>query len=177
MIARMGRGRNAGRISPVDTPADVRVTGALPPLRSPPHRARQEDHHYYEPVRLPARQRSPPLTPSRRLRRIPLPAPARGRAAYPGWPSAVPRGRRRPGSRHLYAGHHLASNPGNRQAHPGDLCAPRFRCHLNSNDASTVNAPPGDHRHRALSAQRLPGPRLTPQRMPFPRTLTTTGFS
>ena len=48
----------------------------------------------------------------------------------PGWPSAVPHGRRRPGSRHLYAGHHLASNPGNRQAHPGALCAPRFRCHL-----------------------------------------------
>src|SRR5215472_3561867 len=49
---------------------------------------------------------------------------------YPDWLSAVPRGRRRPGSRHLYAGHHLASDPGNRQAHPGDLGAPRFRCHL-----------------------------------------------
>jgi hypothetical protein len=33
------------------------------PLRSPPHRARQEDQHYYEPVRLPARQQFPPLTP------------------------------------------------------------------------------------------------------------------
>jgi len=55
--------------------------------------------------------------------------PRRGQPC-PGWLSAVPRGRRRPGSRHLYAGHHLASNPGNRQAHPGDLGAPRFRCHL-----------------------------------------------
>ena len=55
---------------------------------------------------------------------IPLTAPPG--AAYPGWPSAVPCGRRRPGSRHLYAGHHLASNPGNRQAHPGDFGAPRF---------------------------------------------------
>jgi hypothetical protein len=30
MIVRMGRAQNAGRISPVDTPPDVRVTGALP---------------------------------------------------------------------------------------------------------------------------------------------------
>ena len=37
-----------------------------------------------------------------------------------------------------------------------------------SNDASTVNATTGNHRHGALSAQRLPGPRLTPQRRLFP---------
>src|SRR5215471_3050779 len=30
--------------------------------------ARLEDQHYYEPVRLPARQRFPPLAPPRRLR-------------------------------------------------------------------------------------------------------------
>ncbi len=29
-----------------------------------------------------------------------------------------------PGSRHLYAGHRLASDPGNRQAHPGTRSAP-----------------------------------------------------
>src|SRR5215472_8856506 len=57
-------------------------------------------------------------------------SPPRPGQSYPDWPSAVPYGRRRPGSRHLYAGHRLASNPGNRQAHPGDLAAPRFRCHL-----------------------------------------------
>jgi len=98
---------------------------------------------------------------------IPLATPVREQQ-YPGWPSAVPCRRRRPGSRHLYAGHHLASNPGNCQAHPGVPCAPRFRCHHTLvTTPQTVNTPPGNPA-RALSAQRLPGPRLTPQRRLFP---------
>src|SRR6266699_2440051 len=43
---------------------ETRKPRASRPLRSPPHRARQEDQRYYEPVRLPARRRS---RPSRRL--------------------------------------------------------------------------------------------------------------
>ena len=115
------------------------------PLRSSPHRARQEDQHYYEPVRLPARQRFPPLAHPA-LAGIPLATPSRGSRIRAGPP--VPCGRRRPGSRHLYAGHHLASNPGNRQAHPGDSYAPRFRCHLDLiTTPQTVNAPAGKPRH------------------------------
>jgi hypothetical protein len=45
-------------------------------------------------------------------------------------PSHVPCKSRRPGSRRLNAGHHLANNAGSRQAHPGNAGAPRFRCHL-----------------------------------------------
>ena len=83
-----------------------------------PHPSKQELHRYYEPVR----QRAPrpvlnafgcclgtlPLAtfgaydPGRRFRRS---------------PSHVPCKSRRPGSRRLYAGHHLAKNTGTRQAH------------------------------------------------------------
>ena len=65
-----------------------------------------------------------PLAPSRRLR-APLSPPLPGQQ-YPGQPSPIPCRRRKPGQRHLYAGHHLASGPGNRQAHPGTVTAPRF---------------------------------------------------
>ena len=54
---------------------------------------------------------------SSRFRRLELslspPFPGR---QYRGTPSHVPHESRMPGSRHLCAGHHLASNPGNRQA-------------------------------------------------------------
>src|ERR1700733_14051598 len=76
-----------------------------------------------------------------------------GEQQCPGWLSAVPCGRRRPGSRHLYAGHHLASDPGNRQAHPGDLASPRFRCHLHPiTTLQTVNAPTSKPGPGAFSA-------------------------
>src|SRR5262249_64760 len=75
------------------------------------------------PPPLPPGHVSPPPPPPA-LAALPPPPPAG--QPYPGWPPAVPCGRRRPGSRPLYAGHHLASNPGNRQAHPGDFGAPRF---------------------------------------------------
>ena len=51
---------------------------------------------------------------------------------------------------------------------PETLALPGSDATLTSNDASTVNAPAVNHWHGALSAQRLPGPRLTPQRRLFP---------
>jgi len=45
---------------------------------------------------------------------------------FQGTPSHVPHESRRPGSRHLCAGHHLASKSGNRQAHPGPSTNTRF---------------------------------------------------
>jgi len=63
------------------------------------------------------------------LEELPL-APAIQQVQYPGRPSAVPHESRRPGSRHLYAGHHLASTPGDRQAHPRPGWAARFWCRL-----------------------------------------------
>ena len=47
-------------------------------------------------------------------------------AQYQDAPSHVPHGSRRPGSRHLHAGHHLASKRAFRQAHPGTELTPRF---------------------------------------------------
>ena len=57
-------------------------------------------------------------------------------------PSHVPCKSRRPGSRRLHAGHHLAKTAGTRQAHPGNAGAPRFRCHLTNFDASTTTPGP-----------------------------------
>ena len=108
---------------------------------------------------------------------IPLAAPARGRPC-PGWPSAVPCGRRRPGSRHLYAGHHLASNPGNRQAPSRGLDSPPVPMPPQpNNDASDgERPPPGNPGSGAFSATPSWSPPDT-SRAPFPRSLTTTVFS
>ncbi len=57
-------------------------------------------------------------------------SPARTSRAYPGTPSPVPHGSRRPGSRRLHAGHHLARRRHTRQACPGIRLTPRFRCRL-----------------------------------------------
>jgi hypothetical protein len=56
-------------------------------------------------------------SPFQRLGALPLALPRRSSvdARLPVFPHAS----RRPGSRHLHAGHHLASNTGSRQAHPG----------------------------------------------------------
>ena len=63
------------------------------------------------------------------IRALPLTHLPAGRK-YRDTPSPVPLGRRRPGSRHLHAGHHLANKRHTRQAHPGVVLTPRFRCHL-----------------------------------------------
>jgi len=83
-----------------------------------PHPSEQELLGYYGPVR----QRAPRLVLNAFgfcLGTLPLATPgANGpRAQYRRSPSHVPRKSRRPGSRRLYAGHHLAKNTGTRQAH------------------------------------------------------------
>ncbi len=81
-------------------------------------------------------------------------------------PSHVPHSSRRPGSRHLHAGHRLANNSGTRQTHPGIALRPRFRCRFLNLDASTVV--------HSRSSSRSP-PDDSPAA--FSSTLTTTVFS
>ena len=73
-----------------------------------------------------------------------------------------------PRSRHLYAGHRLASMyTGSRQTHPRDIHGPWFRCHLTCFDTSSVV-------HSRSSSWLTPDPIRSgpsPQRSP-PRLLT-----
>jgi len=100
----------------------------------------------------------------------------RPRTPYRRSPSHVPCKSRRPDSRRLYAGHHLARNTGTRQAHlegrkrtlDFDVIFLGFR-RLND------DAPPG-HPSRAL-LERLPGPHLTQSSHAFSLSLSTTVFS
>lgn len=92
-----------------------RTSFAPPPL--------QELHHYYEPVRQPDPQRySHPrqawATPSR-----PLENP---NETYRVRPSPVPCKSRRPGSRRLHAGHHLANQRAHARLIPGSFRHPGF---------------------------------------------------
>ncbi len=98
------------------------------------------------PSRTPAHDSGPSwiATPSMSGVLIPFLPPV-----YPGAPH-VPRRSRRPGSRRLYAGHHLARNAGTRQAHPGTYSTLRFRCRLRF---STL--------HQRFTRVRLPDPHLT----------------
>ena len=117
------------------------------------------------------------------LRFLPRHAPSRDlggllpRSPYRRSPSHVPCKSRRPGSRRLYAGHHLASNTGTRQAHPERTPRPPgFDAIYMDFDASTAHArPEQDRAERFL--ERLPGPHLTRSSPPSPCTLTTTVFS
>ena len=85
-------------------------------------------------------------TPSRRLLR----------RQYQDAPSHVPHESRRPGSRHLHAGHRLASRRAPARLIPEHTPSPRFRCHLK------------ELRHVSSESARLPGPHLAPPRAPFP---------
>jgi len=115
--------------------------------------------------------RFPPLA-----RSLTRPWGLRPRTPYRRSPSHVPCKSRRPDSRRLYAGHHLARNTGTRQAHLGgrkrtpgfDAIFPGFR-RVNS------DAPPG-HPSRAL-LERLPSPHLTQSSHAFSLSLSTTVFS
>jgi hypothetical protein len=115
---------------------------------------------------------SPPRhAPSRDLQGL------RPRSQHRRPPSHVPCQSRRPGSRRLHAGHHLASNRDTRQAYrertarpPGFRCQPRL-CSRRLNSAR----PPGLPRRTLL--ERLPGPHLTRSSAPFSLSLTTTVFS
>ena len=83
------------------------------------HPSEQRFHGYYGPVRrrAPRRYSMPSVSASARsLRDL---EGLRPRTQHRRSPSHVPCKSRRLGSRRLYAGHHLASNTGIRQAHPG----------------------------------------------------------
>ena len=69
----------------------------------------------------------------------------------------VPHASRRPGSRHLHAGHRLASRRVSARLIPGRALSPRFRCRF---ILSTLQ--------RWFTRVRLPGPRLTALTPPFP---------
>ena len=101
----------------------------------------------------------PPVSAS--ARSLSRPRGLRPRSPYRRSPSHVPCKSRRPGSRRLYAGHHLARNAGTRQAHPeGQTRTPGFDAISMSFDASTAHARPGISPSRTL-LERLPGPHLT----------------
>src|SRR5580704_15417266 len=94
-------------------------------------------------------------SPFQRLGALPL-APSRAR--YRHAPSRVPHVSRRPGSRHLHAGHRLASNTGFRQAHPGTgiiapvlMPSPTFDASAVVHSRSPSRSPP-DGSHTAFSA-------------------------
>ena len=95
------------------------------PLRSTPTPDQQELRRYYEPVR----QRAPqPVLSASGFRRWHAPScdlgGLRPRTRFRRSPSHVPCQSRRPGSRRLHAGHHLASNRDTRQAHHGRTARP-----------------------------------------------------
>ena len=91
-------------------------------------------------------------------------------------PSHVPCKSRRPGSRRLYAGHHLARNAGTRQAHPGrNTRPPGFDA---ISDLSTPQQRTPTRRPRAdASGTSSWSPPDAITATPFPWTLTTTVFS
>ena len=84
-------------------------------------------------------------------------------------PSHVPCQSRRPGSRRLHAGHHLASPRDARQAHHGKTTkSPAFDAISNcANDASTAHTHP-EKPQAGCFLERLPGPHLTRQARLFP---------
>jgi hypothetical protein len=129
-----------------------------------PHPSKQRLHSYYEPVR----QRAPQLVlnasgfrrwhaPSRDL------GGPRPRSPYQRSPSHVPCQSRRPGSRRLHAGHHLASNRDTRQAHHGRTARPP------AFDATSIvlttpqQRTPTRDNPAGRFLERLPGPHLTRQ--------------
>ena len=93
------------------------------------------------------------------------PQPAAARVG--GAPSHVPSGSSRSGSRRLHAGHRLAN-----QRAPARLIpehSPNTPVLMSSVFVTT--------RQQRFACARLPDPHLTPHKMPFPRSLTTTVFS
>ena len=114
----------SSRNLPVDRTNQPRMTR---PLRSARHYSGL--HRYYEPVRQRAPHRYSAPRGSCRLRALPLatrPALGRTRRQYQRAPSHVPCGSRRPGSRRLHAGHHLASQRAPARLIPGRTRTSRF---------------------------------------------------
>src|SRR5262249_7495718 len=111
---------------------------------------------YYGPARRPVPRRYPaPRGPCRLARSLSLPPP-RGRSASTRLP-VFPHASRRPGSRHLHAGHRLASRRVPARLVPGLAFKPRFRCR---SSLSTLQ--------RWFTRVHLPGPCLTALTPPFP---------
>ena len=88
------------------------------------------------------------------------------RSPYRHTPSHVPCSSRRPGSRRLHTGHHLASKRA-----PARLF-PKFYIYLCFDVVSCFSMLP-----QRIAFARLPDPRLTAFTPPFPQSLTTTVFS
>jgi len=86
-------------------------------------------HRYYEPVRRQAPRRYSTPHGFCRLTRSLSPSAVTDEQ-YRHLPSHVPCRSRRPGSRRLHAGHHLANQRAPARLHPGTLRRPRFRCRL-----------------------------------------------
>ena len=108
------------------------------------HPSKQRLPSYYGPIR----QRTPqPVLHAYGFCLGTLPLAARAsepRPPYRRSPSHVPCKSRRPGSRHLYAGHHLARNAGTRQTHPeGHTRTPGFDAVSEFRRLNSAR-PPGD---------------------------------
>src|SRR5512132_141859 len=88
------------------------------------------------------------------------------RSPYRHTPSHVPCSSRRPGSRRLHTGHHLASKRA-----PARLF-PKFYLYPGFDVVSCFSM-----LHQRIAFARLPDPRLTAFTPPFPQSLTTTVFS
>ena len=88
------------------------------------------------------------------------------RSPYRHTPSHVPCSSRRPGSRRLHTGHHLASKRA-----PARLF-PKFYIYPGFDVVSCFSM-----LHQRIAFARLPDPRLTAFTPPFPQSLTTTVFS
>ena len=117
----------------------------------------REPRHYYGPVRRRVPRRySAPRSFCCLARSLSLP-PHHGRSVSTRLP-LVPHASRRPGSRHLHAGHRLASSTGIRQAHPGTGIEAPVLMPFHSLDASAVvhsrspSRSPPDGSHAAFSA-------------------------
>jgi hypothetical protein len=95
-------------------------------------------------------------SPFQRLGALPLAPAICGRSISARLP-VFPHASRRPGSRHLHAGHRLASKRVSARLIPGQALLPRFRCRF---PLSTLQ--------RWFTRVRLPGPRLTALTPPFP---------
>jgi hypothetical protein len=154
-------------LPPATLAGETKQPRASRPRRPAPHRARQADHRHHEPARPPAGNG---LAPSRRhdARGLPSRHPETG-AAVSG--PALRRSTRTPQTR--LAPPTRRAPPGQRSGQPPGSSWDPF--------GAPVLMPPsllrrlnGEHpagraiRDRALSAQRPPGPRLTPPRRPSP---------
>ena len=132
-----------------------------------PHPSEQGLHSYYGPVRQRAPHRYSMPSVSASARSLSRPWGLRPRTPFRRSPSHVPCKSRRPGSRRLYAGHHLAKYTGTRQAHlEGKLRTPDFDANSNLITTPQQRTPDRALPDRAL-LERLPGPHLTRSRRAF----------